>query len=104
MLECLLDCRLDRTRYTAESMVVLRLEMTAAPVLAIEPLQREGEQWQRILRAAGLDVGQQRIDQRVVDLERARRVIKPACRPLDDLGISPFWHRGKAERELFDAV
>ena len=39
------------------------LQSAAGVVFAIEPLQREGEQRQRILGAAGLDVGEQRIDQ-----------------------------------------
>jgi hypothetical protein len=68
----------------AELMEVLGLEMTAATILAIEPLQREGEQWQRVFSA-----GQQRIDQRVVDLERARRALEPVRPSLDDLGIGP---------------
>ena len=45
------------------------LETAAGMVLAVKPLQGEGEQRQCVLGAARLDVGQQRIDQGVLDFE-----------------------------------
>ena len=83
---------------------MLQLEMAAAAVLGIEPLKREGEQWQRVLCASGLDVGKKRVDQRTIEFECARRAIKPFCGIFDDLGIGPLRHRRETERDLLDAV
>ena len=79
-LEGALDRRLDRAFDPSELVVVRELEMTAGVVLVVEPLQREGEQRQRILGAARLDVGEQRIDQAILDLERAC-AFRPAVAP-----------------------
>ena len=49
-------------------------------VFVVEPLQCEGEQRQRVLGAARLDVGEQRIDQGVLDLERVSAP-RPAVAP-----------------------
>src|SRR5262249_11539834 len=68
--------------------------------LVIKALQGEGEQWECILGAADLNVGKQRIDQRVLDSERARCSIQSPCRRLYHLGIGTPRHRGQAERLL----
>ena len=73
-------------------------------MLAIEPLQREGEQRQRILGAAFLDVGKQRIDEGLLDLERALGAFEPPRRTLDDLGIGAFRHGRQAKRMLAQAL
>ena len=75
-----LDRRLDRAFDPAERFIMRQLESAASVVLAVEPLQREGEQRQRVLGAARLDIGQQRIDQSVLDVERAWRPA-PAAAP-----------------------
>ena len=56
-LERTLDGRLDGALQAAELVVVLELGMPAGVVLDVEPLQREGEERQGVLGAAGLDVG-----------------------------------------------
>ena len=52
-------------------------QIAVAAMLQIEPLQREGEEGQGVLGAAGLDIGQQGRGQRRLDLERPRRVGEP---------------------------
>ena len=67
-----LDRRLDRAPDAAELAIFGERQVAVAAIFEVEPLQREGEQRQRILAAALLDVGKQRRGQRRLDLERAR--------------------------------
>ena len=99
-LEGALDRRLDRALDPSEVVVLRELELAAGVVFDIKPLQREGEQRQRILGAARLDVGEQRIDQAVLDLERACRPLQPPRRPLDHFGIGALRHGRQTERLL----
>ena len=66
-----LDRGLDRALDAAKLLILGELKIAVAALLDIEPFQREGEQRQRVLGAAFLDVGEQRIDERLLDLERA---------------------------------
>ena len=102
-LEGALDRGLDRTLHASELVVVRELEMPAGVVFAIEALERKSEQRQRIGGAASLDVGEQGLDQDVLDLEHARRVVQPSRRPLDQLGIGALRHRRQAVGLLANA-
>ena len=57
-LERPLDSGLDRALDAAELLVVIESQVAVGAVLDVEPLQREGEQRQRVLGAACLDVGE----------------------------------------------
>jgi hypothetical protein len=72
-------------------------------IFAVEPLQREGQQRQRVLGAARLDIGEQRINQRILDIERARCALQSPRRSLDHLRIGALRHRGQAEHVLAHA-
>jgi hypothetical protein len=82
---------------------VLQFELTTCVVLAVKPLQSEREQRQRILSAAGFDVGKQGIDQSIVDLEWARSAVQPPHRPFDDLGVGAFRHGSEVKWHLRNA-
>src|SRR5262249_55693966 len=69
-------------------------------VFFVESLQREGEQRQRILGVTRLNVGEERIDQAVLDVERACRPVQPSRRPLYHFCIGALRHRWQAERLL----
>ena len=73
-LQRALDRRLDRTFYPAERFIMRELETAAGMVFAVEPLQGEGEQRQRVLGAARLNVGEQRIDEGSPRFRGARAV------------------------------
>ena len=91
-LQGALDGGLDRALDAAKLLILRKLEIAVAALLAIKPLQGEGEQRQRVLGAAFLDVGEQRIDQGLFDLERPLGAFEPPRRTLDDLGIGAFRH------------
>jgi hypothetical protein len=72
-LEGLLHRSFDRTLDPTERLVVGERQLAIATTFEVEPLQREGEQRQRILGLALVDVGEQCIDQTFLDLEFAFR-------------------------------
>ena len=96
-LQRALDCRLDRASDATEAAIFRDRHVAVAAMLDVKPLQGEGKQRQRILGAAHLDVGKERIDQSVLDFERPFRCLQPPCRTFDHLRVGPFRHRAKIE-------
>ncbi len=92
------DRRLDGTADTAEFPVLGKRQGAGGSVFQVEPLQREGEQRQRILAAALLDVGKQRFGQRRFDGQRPIGVGKPFRRALDHRLVGATGHGRQAER------
>ena len=103
-LEGPLDSGLNGAFDPAKLLILGELEIAVPAGLAIEPLQGEGEQRQRILSPALLDVGKERIDQSLFDLERPIGSFKPVRRTFDHFGIRPLRHGRQAQRVLAEAL
>src|SRR5262245_49440626 len=95
-----LDSGLDRALDPAKLLIFRELEIAVAAFFAIEPLQGEGQQRQRILGPAFLDLRKQRIDKGLLDREGPLGPFQPPCRTLDHLCITTLWHWTEIERNL----
>ena len=95
---------LDRTFHAPRLTILGERQIAVAAVIDIEPLQREGEQRQRVFRAAGFDIGEQRLRQRRLDRQRVPRLAEPPRRAFDDALIRTARQRRQAEGLLTHAL
>ena len=93
-LEDVFNCRLDRTLHTSKLRIMREPERAAGMILCIETPDCEGEQWQGILCATSVNVGEKRIYQTSLDRKRASSSLQPLRRPLDRLQQSDPLGRG----------
>ena len=103
-LQSALDGRFDRAPDAAEASIFGDREIAIAAMFEIETLKRKGEQRQRVLGSPRLDVGKERIDQRIVDLELPCAAVQPVRRPFYDLGVRAFRHGAEVEGNLANAI
>ena len=90
VLQSALNRGFNRSLDAAKRLILRGGEFAVTAVLQIKTFEGEGEQRQRVLGTAGINIAEQVVDQRILDLQRPIRLFQPRGGPFDHFGIGPF--------------